>query len=151
MKTFRLCVWLLCGLMLCGPVVGCQQLKLLRSQSPDKSEDEDLDDGKKGEKGKDKDPDKEFETKVEIPFVGDYTAFAGTNWVVLEGVGLVVGLDGTGGDPPPSIYREALVNDMRKRDIKDPEFKTWGRSGEFAIGTIVPENVAVARKAGQKA
>ena len=121
MKTFRLYVWLLCGLMLCGPVVGCQQLKLLRSQSPDKAEDEDVDDGKKGEKGKDKDPDKEFETKVEIPFVGDYTAFAGTNWVVLEGVGLVVGLDGTGGDPPPSIYREALVNDMRKRDIKDPE------------------------------
>ena len=121
MKTFRLCVWLLCGLMLCGPIVGCQQLKLLRSQSPDKPDEEDFDEGKQGEKGKDKDPDKEFETKVETPFVGDYTAFAGMNWVVLEGVGLVVGLDGTGGDPPPSIYREQLVNDMRKRDIKDPE------------------------------
>lgn len=118
MKTFRLCAWLLCGLLFCGPVVGCQKFKLLRSQSPDKHEEEEAEDGKKG---KDKDPDKEFETKVETPLVGDFTAFTGMNWVVLEGVGLVVGLDGTGGDPPPSIYREALVNDMRKRDIQDPE------------------------------
>ena len=121
MKTFRLCAWLLCALMFCGPVLGCQKFKLLRSQSPDKQEEEDLNDAKDAKNEKQKNNDKEFETKVETPFVGDYTAFTGLNWVVLEGVGLVVGLDGTGGDPPPSIYREALVNDMRKRDIKDPE------------------------------
>ncbi len=119
MKAFRLGVCLLFGLLLYGSAVGCQKFKLLRSQSPEK-QDEDEDDTQSG-KHKDADPDKEFETKVKTPLIGDYTTVVGLNMVVLEGVGLVVGLDGTGGDPPPTVYREALVNDMRKRDIKDPE------------------------------
>ncbi|HLQ44655.1 MAG TPA: flagellar basal body P-ring protein FlgI, partial [Planctomycetaceae bacterium] len=121
MKTFRLCVWLLCGLLLGGPVAGCQKFKLLRSQSPETQDEEEAGGEKKNDPDKSKNDDKEFETKVETPMVGDYTAFAGLNMVVLEGVGLVVGLDRTGGDPPPSIYREALLIDMRKRDIRDPE------------------------------
>src|SRR4051812_832490 len=39
----------------------------------------------------------------------------------LEGVGLVVGLDGTGGDPPQSYYREKLINDMRKAGVEGPD------------------------------
>lgn len=119
MKTFRLCAALLSAALLCGSLSGCQKFHLLRSQSPEKIEEESL-------RNKDDEEDKptkddEFETKVETPIIGDYTSFAGLNMVVLEGVGLVVGLDGTGGDPPPSRFREALVTDMRKRDIRDPE------------------------------
>ena len=122
MKAFRLCVCLSVSLLLAGSIVGCQDFKLLpskllRSQSPDKQDEEaeKLSDLDKDEK------DKEFETKVETPMIGDYAGFANLNLVTLEGVGLVVGLDGTGGDPPPSTYREVLADDMRRRGIDDPE------------------------------
>ena len=67
-------------------------------------------------------PDDELtlETTVETPMVGDYTTIEGLHFITLEGVGLVVGLDGNGGDPPPSHYREALLDEMRRRDIKNP-------------------------------
>lgn len=121
MKAFRLCVCLSFNVLLAGLMVGCQDFKLLpskllRSQSPDKQDEDaeklsDLNDEK----------DDEFETKVETPMIGDYAGFANLNLVTLEGVGLVVGLDGTGGDPPPSSYREVLADDMRRRGIADPE------------------------------
>ena len=38
----------------------------------------------------------------------------------LEGVGLVVGLDKAGVDPPPSMYRQRLVEDMRKAGVENP-------------------------------
>lgn len=123
MKAFRLCVCLSVSVFLAGSIVGCQDFKLLpskllRSQSPDKQDDE----AEKLSDLKDEDEkDKEFETKVETPMVGDYAGFANLNLVTLEGVGLVVGLDGTGGDPPPSSYREILADDMRRRGIDDPE------------------------------
>lgn len=123
MKAFRLSVCLSLSLLLAGSIVGCQDFKLLpskllRSQSPDKQDEE----AEKLSDLKDEDEkDKEFETKVETPMVGDYAGFANLNLVTLEGVGLVVGLDGTGGDPPPSSYREILADDMRRRGIDDPE------------------------------
>lgn len=123
MKAFRLSVCLSVSLLLAGSIVGCQDFKLLpskllRSQSPDK---QDEDSEKSGDTDKDDEQDKEFETKVETPMVGDYAGFANLNLVTLEGVGLVVGLDGTGGDPPPSSAREILADDMRRRGIDDPE------------------------------
>lgn len=39
----------------------------------------------------------------------------------VEGVGLVVGLDNTGMDPPPSAARAKLVNDMRKAGVEHPD------------------------------
>ena len=39
--------------------------------------------------------------------------------IKLEGVGLVVGLDDTGVDPPPSYYREKLVDEMRKAGVEN--------------------------------
>lgn len=123
MKAFRLSVCLSVSLLLAGSIVGCQDFKLLpskllRSQSPDK---QDEDSEKSGNTDKDDEQDNEFETKVETPMVGDYAGFANLNLVTLEGVGLVVGLDGTGGDPPPSSAREILADDMRRRGIDDPE------------------------------
>lgn len=57
---------------------------------------------------------------IDPPFIGEQTSFTGLNMVVLEGVGLVEGLDGTGEDPPSSQYRKALLDDMRRRNIKNP-------------------------------
>lgn len=80
--------------------LGCQKFDL-RSQSPDT-------------------PVEDFETKVETPLIGEFTTTAGLNLITLQGVGLVVGLDGTGGDPPVSVYRTTLLNDMRRRGIPNP-------------------------------
>ncbi|MBW3543475.1 MAG: flagellar basal body P-ring protein FlgI [Planctomycetes bacterium] len=59
-------------------------------------------------------------TELETPMIGDRVSVTGLNVIVLEGVGLVTGLDGTGSDPPPSVYREKMLEEMRRRNIKDP-------------------------------
>jgi hypothetical protein len=113
---------------------GCSQLGLqtpdfsklgsklsMRSQSPEKDDPSD-------------EFDDELTTKVAVPMVGDYTTFTGLHRVVLEGVGLVVGLNGTGGDPAPSTYREALVDDMRRRNIR--EWKEIIRSPDTALVVV---------------
>jgi len=64
--------------------------------------------------------DSRYETKVETPMIGDYTTFSGLQPVVLEGVGLVVGLNGTGGDPAPSMYRTELMNELKRRGVPNP-------------------------------
>ena len=84
-------------------LTGCQNFALLRSQSPEKAEGTD-----------------DFKTTVETPLIGDYVTFAGLNLVTLEGVGLVTGLDGTGGDPPPSVYRTRIYQEMKRRGVTNP-------------------------------
>lgn len=59
----------------------------------------------------------DFERNERTKFVGDYSTIAGLNMLVLEGVGLVTGLDGTGEDPPPSSYRTAIQQEMKRRDV----------------------------------
>ena len=62
-----------------------------------------------------------FETKVETPLVGKFVNAAGLNPVSLHGVGLITGLDGTGsGNPRPSPMRSALLEEMRKRGVQNP-------------------------------
>lgn len=102
MNPSRISCWLLL-LALCG--AGCEQLNL-RSQSPDEEESVAAAE--------------EFETEVRTPYVGDYAVIAGMDSIVLEGVGLVTGLDGTGEDPPVSVYRTALLEDMKKRGVRNP-------------------------------
>ena len=62
----------------------------------------------------------QYETKIETPLIGDYTTFSGLQPLVLEGVGLVVGLNGTGGDPAPSFYRTQLMEDLKRRGVPNP-------------------------------
>ena len=45
---------------------------------------------------------------------------AAARWKV-EGVGLVVGLDNTGADPPPSWHRKQLVDEMSKAGVEHAE------------------------------
>jgi flagellar basal body P-ring protein FlgI len=52
--------------------------------------------------------------------VGDFTHPYGMNYLQVEDVGLVVGLDGTGGDPPPSPQRATLMAEMKRREVEEP-------------------------------
>lgn len=63
---------------------------------------------------------KDFETRVETPLLGDYISVTGNNLVALRGVGLVTGLNGTGGSPPPSHLRSELLREMARRKITNP-------------------------------
>lgn len=92
----------------------------LRLQSPDKDKADGAVD--------------EFDTEVKTPMVGDYTTVAGLNLLTLRGVGLVTGLDGTGGDPPPSVFRTALMEDMRRRGVRNPN--TILRSPDTALVVV---------------
>jgi flagellar basal body P-ring protein FlgI len=56
-----------------------------------------------------------------VKLVGDVAVPFGREAVAVDGVGLVVGLPGTGSDPPPSVYRTALLDEMRKRGVDKPE------------------------------
>ncbi len=61
-----------------------------------------------------------FEPKA-IPLVGDFAVPYGLHPVSIEGIGLVTGLRGQGGDPRPSGYRQALLSEMRARGVNDAE------------------------------
>ncbi len=105
-------------LMLCIGLTGCMEMNLMtpviqsmkfKSTARDEERDAFEDDF-----------DLEGPEEVRPPFIGDYVVVSGLNLVVLEGVGLVTGLDGTGGDPPPSQYRTQLLQDMRRREVEEP-------------------------------
>jgi flagellar basal body P-ring protein FlgI len=53
--------------------------------------------------------------------VGDLAFVVSRGETKLEGVGLVVGLNNTGADPPPSWYRKQLVDEMGKAGVEHPE------------------------------
>ena len=88
-------VWLF-GALLCG-LVGCahQQTRL-------QAEDE-------------HDRDKASEVRT----IGDVTSVANAEAIPVSGVGLVVGLDGTGGGAPPGPYRQRLEEQLRKRGFEN--------------------------------
>ncbi|MCA9048363.1 MAG: flagellar basal body P-ring protein FlgI [Planctomycetaceae bacterium] len=67
-----------------------------------------------------KEEDNDFSDRIETPLLGDYISVTGNTLVVLRGVGLVTGLDGTGGDPPPSHLRKELMDEMVRRNIRNP-------------------------------
>ncbi len=100
---------LLCCLLFAG-LVGCQQMNLFRFQSPEEEVEEDslsrvL---------------KEEQKAGRRSLVGEYTTISGNRMVVLEGVGLVTQLDGTGGDSPSTQHRKSLLDEMRRRQIDNP-------------------------------
>jgi flagellar basal body P-ring protein FlgI len=68
----------------------------------------------------DDDDNKKYQTRIETSLIGDHTTYAGMEPVVLEGVGLVRGLSGTGGDPAPSQYRSALLEELKKQGFRNP-------------------------------
>lgn len=64
--------------------------------------------------------DEEDEDPTKTSMIGDKVTIAGLHPILIEGVGLVTGLDNTGEDPPPSMWRTMLMEDLKKRGIKNP-------------------------------
>ena len=70
--------------------------------------------------------------------VGDLTFIQAHSGTKLEGVGLVVGLENTGVDPPPSYYRQKLLDEMKKAGVENAN--GWLRDPRVSM-VIVRMNV----------
>lgn len=89
-------VWVL-GIMLLAPL-GC-----VHTQTRLQSEEE-TDNGDKAYK---------------LRSIGDSTTIANADPVSVWGVGLVIGLEGTGGGAPPGGYREILEKELKRKGIEN--------------------------------
>jgi|HubBroStandDraft_2_1064218.scaffolds.fasta_scaffold17560_2 flagellar basal body P-ring protein FlgI len=81
--------------------------------------------GSKKKASKNKDDDDtgeldEYDARAKVPLIGEHTQVAGGWWIQLEGAGLVVDLNGTGEDPPPSEARHVVLEDLKRRGIPNP-------------------------------
>jgi flagellar basal body P-ring protein FlgI len=56
----------------------------------------------------------------DVKYVSEYTHPYGMKFVQLEAVSLVTGLAGTGSDPPPTPQRAALLAEMNRREVENP-------------------------------
>jgi flagellar basal body P-ring protein FlgI len=63
--------------------------------------------------------DSEKDRYAEVKTVGDVTAVSNAQAIPLGGVGLVVGLEGTGGPCAADSYRAMLEDDLRKEGVKN--------------------------------
>lgn len=61
--------------------------------------------------------DGERDEAYKIQTIGDATTVANADPVQVWGVGLVVGLDGTGGGSPPGGYREILEKELKRMEV----------------------------------
>lgn len=57
--------------------------------------------------------------KYQVRTVGDVTDIDNANPIPISGVGLVVGLDGTGGNAPPGWARTMLEDNLKKRGVEN--------------------------------
>ncbi|QDU29172.1 flagellar basal body P-ring protein [Anatilimnocola aggregata] len=57
----------------------------------------------------------------ERKLVGDFTRPWGLNWIKVESVALVTGLDNTGSDPPPSEQRRLLIAEMQSHEVPNAD------------------------------
>jgi hypothetical protein len=66
------------------------------------------------------------EARIDLPpmpdvrYVSAYTHPYGMNYIKAEAVSLVTGLAGTGSDPPPTPQRAALLDEMKRREVANP-------------------------------
>jgi flagellar basal body P-ring protein FlgI len=63
--------------------------------------------------------------------VGDLAYVVSNGEMQVEGVGLVKGLENTGGDSPPSSYRKTLIDEMSKAGVEHPE--RWLANPQLSI------------------
>ncbi len=95
--------------------------------------------------GADKKKNKDIPPKVDET-IGDVANIFGTD-VPVEGVGLLLGLDGTGSEPPPSWQQKKLVDEMQKAGIEHAEkfLKSTNRS-LVIVRTVIPAGVSTKDK-----
>ena len=65
-------------------------------------------------------PESDDALAANVRLVRDLVYPYGLDPVVIESIGLVTGLDGTGSDPAPSPQRAALLEEMKKRSVDRP-------------------------------
>jgi hypothetical protein len=56
--------------------------------------------------------------EADVKTIGELTTVGNATPIPISGVGLVVGLDGTGGDAPPGSFRQFLEADLQKRRVE---------------------------------
>ena len=78
--------------------------------------------------------------------VGNVASIYG-NEIKVEGVGLLLGLDGTGSEPAPSWQQKKLVDEMQKAGIEHPEkfLKSSSRS-LVVVRAVIPAGVSTKDK-----
>jgi hypothetical protein len=59
--------------------------------------------------------------KSEVKTIGDFTGVANADPIPVSGVGLVIGLEGTGGGAPPGGFTQIMEDELKKRNIKNPK------------------------------
>jgi hypothetical protein len=64
--------------------------------------------------------DNDREKDVEVKTIGAVTEVANVEPMPVSGVGLVVGLDGTGGGTPPGSWRDLLEKQLRTHNVDNP-------------------------------
>jgi hypothetical protein len=89
--------WLLAGLLLA--LVGCSSAQT-RGQSADETDQED-------------------EDIKNVKTIGDITVMDNVKPIQVSGVGLVYGLDGTGGGVPNNEWRQRLEDQLHKQGVQD--------------------------------
>ena len=114
---------LLISSMLCGCASGLMSMPgaaMMASRfSKDDEKKAEEDSKNKKNKKRDKEEDNDFGNRIDTPLLSEYMSVQGNTMIVLRGVGLVTGLNGTGGDPSPSALRTQLQNEMSRRGVKD--------------------------------
>jgi hypothetical protein len=85
----------------------------------------------------------ESERDEEVMLVGQaVNSFAQADSIPVSGVGLVVGLDGTGGDAPPGGYRTLLEDQLRKHGVEHvKEILASPNTSLVLVSALVPPGV----------
>ena len=95
-------------------------------------------------KGKSVDPnDAAFKELMTVPktpeLVRDAAVSRGLHMIQVDGVGVIIRLAGTGGPADPSEYRDELIDDMRRRDIPEPNhFLESKRNALVRVRSVIP-------------
>ena len=90
---------LVVAMAICCGVTGCMN-PIFRQQSPDSGHEKD--------------------DAREATLIGDMAHPYGLSYIKVEAVSLVTGLTNTGDDPPPSSQRAQLLDEMKRREVENP-------------------------------
>ena len=148
-------ICLLASTLLCGCAAGLMSMPgagMLADRFGGEKEpgDEDTDekDKKKSSKSKlDDEEDNDFGTSIKTPLLSEYMSVQGNTVITLRGVGLMTGLNGTGGDPSHSALRTQLQNEMSRLNV--PNAKRILASQDTALVVVTAYLPAMVRK-GQR-
>lgn len=85
------------------------------------------------------DDDGEREKELEVRTIGDITSVANANPIPVSGIGLVVGLKGTGSNPAPDGFRTVLEDFLRKRGVdKVKEILASSETSLVLVSGLIP-------------